>query len=124
MTRPQALTEAVSANLNWVLQPISENPTKPRKKFLRDGLIGLVRTPLPAVCRMARKLLTPDATFLSDFNRLEENPSGADASEGAVIAIDGIGRPCDGTRARVLVTLPKAVGIELSTFSADVRFDQ
>ena len=41
--RPQALIEAVSANLNWFLQPIGQNLTKPQKKFLRDGLIGLLR---------------------------------------------------------------------------------
>jgi formylglycine-generating enzyme required for sulfatase activity len=43
MTQPQALMEAVSANLNWFLQPIGANLTKPQKKFLRDGLIGLLR---------------------------------------------------------------------------------
>jgi hypothetical protein len=35
--------EAVSANLNWFLQPIGDNLTKPQKKFLRDGLVGLLR---------------------------------------------------------------------------------
>jgi hypothetical protein len=43
MTQPQALMEAVSANLNWFLQPIGENLAKPQKKFLRDGLMGLLR---------------------------------------------------------------------------------
>ncbi len=43
MLRPQALMEAVSANLNWFLHPIDENLTKPQKKFLRDGLVGLLR---------------------------------------------------------------------------------
>jgi len=42
MTRPQALMGAVSANLNWFLQPIGQDLTKPQKKFLRDGLIGLL----------------------------------------------------------------------------------
>jgi hypothetical protein len=32
--------EAVSANLNWFLQPIGDNLTKPQKKFLRDGSTG------------------------------------------------------------------------------------
>jgi len=48
--------EAVSANLNWFLQPIGQNLTKPQKKFLRDGLVGLLRAGRPVVCRMARKL--------------------------------------------------------------------
>jgi|GEM_PF-2140610 len=55
MTRPQALMEAVVTNLNWFVQPIGENLTKPQKKFLRDGLIGLLRAGRPVVCRMARK---------------------------------------------------------------------
>jgi len=32
MTRPQALMEAVVTNLNWFVQPIGENLTKPQKK--------------------------------------------------------------------------------------------
>jgi len=31
MTRPQALIEAGSTHLNWFLQPIGENLTKPQK---------------------------------------------------------------------------------------------
>ena len=37
MMRPQALLEAVSANLREFIQPIGENLNKPQKKFLRDG---------------------------------------------------------------------------------------
>jgi len=55
MTRPQALMEAVAANLNWFLQHMGENLTKPQKKFLRDGLIGLLRAGRTVVCRMVRK---------------------------------------------------------------------
>jgi len=55
MTRPKTLMEAVSANLNWFLQPIGENLSKPQKKFLREGLVGLLRA-RRVVCRMARKL--------------------------------------------------------------------
>ncbi len=43
MMPPQALMEAVSANLqaglNWFLQPIGRNLSKPQKTFLRDGLV-------------------------------------------------------------------------------------
>ena len=71
MTRPQALMEAVSANLNWFLQSIGENLTKPQKKFLRDGLVGLLRAGRPVVARMARKLPDRGTAFLSRLDRLE-----------------------------------------------------
>jgi len=76
--RPQALIEAVSANLNWFLQPIGQNLTKPQKKFLRDGLIGLLRAGRPVVCRLARKLPDRGTQFLSRLNRLEEHLNRAD----------------------------------------------
>jgi len=78
MTRPQALMEAVSANLNWFLQPIGQNLTKPQKKFLRDGLIGLLRAGRPVVCRMARKLPDRGTAFLSRLDRLEGHLNQAD----------------------------------------------
>ena len=73
MVRPQALMEAVSANLNSFLQPIGENLSKPQKKFLRDGLIGLLRAGRPVVCRMARKLPVRRTKFLSRLDRMESN---------------------------------------------------
>ncbi len=76
--RPQALMEAVSANLNWFLQPIGENLTKPQKKFLRDGLVGLLRAGRPVVCRMARKLPDQGTRFLSRLDRLEGHLNHAD----------------------------------------------
>jgi len=78
MTRPQALMEAVSANLNWFLQPIGENLTKPQKKFLRDGLVGLLRAGRPVVCRMARKLPDRGTKFLSRLDRIEGHLNAAD----------------------------------------------
>jgi len=71
MMRPEALMEAVSANLHWFLQPIGENLTKPQKKFLQDGLIGLLRAGRPVVCRMARKLHDRGTQFLSRLDRLQ-----------------------------------------------------
>jgi len=56
MMRPKALMEAMSANLNRFLQPISADLARPQQKFLRDGLVGLLRAGRPVVCRMARKL--------------------------------------------------------------------
>ncbi|MCY2931394.1 MAG: hypothetical protein NTV86_18280 [Planctomycetota bacterium] len=49
MARTQALMETVSANLSWFLRPIGEKLTKPQKKFLREGLIGLLRAGRPVV---------------------------------------------------------------------------
>ena len=45
--------EAVSAYLNWFLQPISSDLSKPQKKLLRDGLVGLLRAGRPVACRTA-----------------------------------------------------------------------
>ena len=62
--------------------------------------------------------------YFSHRDRLERNLSSAGASVVAIVAIGGVGRLCDGTRARVLVTAAMAVGIELFTFSGWVHFDQ
>ena len=78
MMPPQALMEAVSASLNWFLQPIGENLTKPQKKFLRDGLVGLLRAGRPVVCRMARSLPDRGTKFLSRLDRLEGHLNHAD----------------------------------------------
>ena len=40
--RTHALIEFVSANLQELLQPIGADLTKPQKKFLREGLLGLL----------------------------------------------------------------------------------
>jgi hypothetical protein len=78
MLRPQALMEAVSANLNWFLKPIGENLTKPQRKFLGDALVGLLRAGRPVVCRMARKLPDRGTEFLSRLRRLEGHLNGDD----------------------------------------------
>jgi hypothetical protein len=78
MMRQQALMEAVSANMNWFLQPISANLTKPQQKFLRDALVGLLRAGRPVVCRMARKLPDRGTAFLSRLDRLEGHLNGDD----------------------------------------------
>jgi hypothetical protein len=86
MVRPQALMEAVSANLNWFLQPIGENLNKPQKKFLRDGLVGLLRAGRPVVCRMARKLPARGTQFLSRLDRLEAHLNASDDLDAKVKA--------------------------------------
>jgi hypothetical protein len=45
----------------------------PDKKFLRDGLIGLIRCGRPIVCQMARQLPNQRIKFLSRLDRLEDH---------------------------------------------------
>ena len=73
MVPTHALMESVSANLQEFLQPIGVDLTKPQKKFLREGLLGLLRAARPVVCRMARKLPSRRGKFLSRLDRLETN---------------------------------------------------
>jgi hypothetical protein len=94
MVRPQALMEAVSANLNSFLQPIGENLSKPQGKFLRDGLIGLLRAGRPVVCRMARKLPDRRTKFLSRLDRMEGNLNRqSDIDEKIKAALPGLWLP-------------------------------
>ncbi len=51
MVRTHALMESVSANLQEFLQPIGANLAKPQKKFLREGLLGLLRARRSTVAR-------------------------------------------------------------------------
>ncbi|MGD0595927.1 MAG: hypothetical protein ABSA64_00215 [Sedimentisphaerales bacterium] len=44
MVKRYALMESLSANLHDFLKKVSENLPLPDKKFLRDALIGLIRT--------------------------------------------------------------------------------
>jgi hypothetical protein len=73
MMRTQALMESLSANLHEFLHSIDSDLTRPQKKFLRDGLLGLLRAGRPVVCRMARKLPDQQTKFLSRLDRLEGN---------------------------------------------------
>lgn len=73
MVRTHALMESVSANLHEFLEQISAELTRPQKKFLRDGLLGLLRAGRPVVCRMARKLPDQRTKFLSRLDRMEAN---------------------------------------------------
>jgi hypothetical protein len=43
MVKQESLMESLSSNLNGFLNQIQSNLSVPDKKFLRDGLIGLVR---------------------------------------------------------------------------------
>jgi hypothetical protein len=67
----KALMESISSNLHNFLKKIGKNLSVPDKKFLRDGLIGLIRCGKPIVCQMARQLPNQRTTFLSRLDRLE-----------------------------------------------------
>ena len=71
MLKRIALMESVSSNLLTFLKKIGKNLSVPDKKFLRDSLIGLIRSGKPIVCQMARKLPNQRTKFLSQLDRLE-----------------------------------------------------
>ncbi len=71
MLKRKALMESISSNLHNFLKKIGKNLSVPNKKFLRDGLIGLIRCGKPIVCQMARHLPNQRTKFLSRLDRLE-----------------------------------------------------
>ncbi len=71
MLKRKALMESISSNLHNFLKKIVKNLSVPDKKFLRDGLIGLIRCGKPIVCQMARHLPNQRTKFLSRLDRLE-----------------------------------------------------
>jgi hypothetical protein len=71
MLKRKALIESVSSNLHNFLKKIGKNLSLPDKKFLRDGLIGLLRCGKPIVCQMAQHLPNQRTRFLSRLDRLE-----------------------------------------------------
>jgi len=71
MLKRKALMESIASNLHDFLKKIANNLSVPDKKFLRDGLIGLIRCGKPIVCQMARHLPGQQTKFLSRLDRLE-----------------------------------------------------
>ena len=71
MLKRKALMESVSSNLHSFLKNIGKNLAMPDKKFLRDAVIGLLRSGKPIVCQMARHLPNQRTKFLSRLDRLE-----------------------------------------------------
>ena len=71
MLKRKALIESISSNLHDFLKKIGSNLSVPDKKFLRDGLVGLIRCGKPIVCQMARQLPNQQTKFLSRLDRLE-----------------------------------------------------
>lgn len=73
MLKRIALMESISSNLHSFLKKIANNLSLPDKKFLRDSLIGLIRSGKPIVCQMARLLPSQRIKFLSRLDRLESH---------------------------------------------------
>ena len=73
MLKRKALMESISSNLHGFLKKIANNLSVPDKKFLRDSLIGLIRSGKPVVCQMARHLPNQQIKFLSRLDRLESH---------------------------------------------------
>ena len=71
MLKRRALMESISSNLHGFLKRIGNNLSVPDKKFLRDGLIGLLRCGRPVVCQMARHVPNQRTNFLSRLDRLD-----------------------------------------------------
>jgi hypothetical protein len=73
MLKRKALMESLSSNLHTFLKKIAKNLSVPDKKFLRDGVIGLLRSGKPIVCQMARHMPNQRTKFLSRLDRLESH---------------------------------------------------
>jgi len=73
MVKRKALMESLSSNLHSFLEKTNQNLSVPDKKFLRDGLIGLLRSGQPIVCRMARHLPDQRTKFISRLDRLDQH---------------------------------------------------
>jgi hypothetical protein len=71
MIKRYALMESISSNLHRFLKKTGKNLSVPQQKFLRDSLIGLLRSGRPIVSQMARQLPDQRTRFLSRLDRLE-----------------------------------------------------
>jgi hypothetical protein len=73
MLKRKALMESISSNLHDFLKKTGNNLSVPDKKFMRDGLVGLIRCGEPIVSQMARHLPNQRTKFLSRLDRLESH---------------------------------------------------
>ncbi|MFZ2146782.1 MAG: transposase [Sedimentisphaerales bacterium] len=73
MLKRLALMDSISSNLHDYLKEIGKNLSVPDKKFLRDGLIGLLRAGRPIVCQMARHLSDQQTKFISRLDRIDRH---------------------------------------------------
>ena len=106
MVRTHALMESLSANLREFLHSIDGDLTRPQKKFLRDGLVGLLRAGRPVVCRMARKLPERQTQFLSRLDRIEANLNRqSDIDQKLKAALPDLWRPLVGDDTPIILDL-------------------
>lgn len=73
MVKCKALMESLSSNLHGFLEKTNQNLSMLDKKFLWDGLIGLLRAGQPIVCQTARHLPDQRTKFISRLDRLDEH---------------------------------------------------
>jgi len=73
MVKRRALMESISSNLHSFLKKTGKNLSLTDKKFLRDGLVGLLRARQPIVCQMARHLPNQRTKFISRLDRLDQH---------------------------------------------------
>jgi hypothetical protein len=73
MIKRRALMESISSNLHSFLKKTGKNLPLTDKKFLRDGLVGLLRARQPIVCQMARHLPNQRTKFISRLDRLDQH---------------------------------------------------
>jgi len=73
MVKRRALMESISSNLHSFLKKTDGNLSLTDKKFLRDGLVGLLRAGQPIVCQMARHLPNQRTKFISRLDRLDQH---------------------------------------------------
>jgi hypothetical protein len=71
MVKRRALIESISSNVHNFLKETGKNLSLTDKKFLRDGLVGLLRAGQPIVCQMA--LPNQRTKFVSRLDRLDQH---------------------------------------------------
>jgi len=73
MVKRRALMESTSSNLHSFLRKTGKNLSLTDKKFLRDGLVGLLRARQPIVCQMARHLPSQRTKFILRLDCLDQH---------------------------------------------------
>jgi len=73
MVKRRALMESISSNLHSFLKKTGKNLSLTDKKFLRDGLVELLRAREPIVCQMAWHLPNQRTKFISRLDRLDRH---------------------------------------------------
>ncbi len=88
MVRQHALMDSLSASLHGFLHQIDGDLSRPDQKFLRDGLIGLIRAGRPIVCQMARQLPNQRAGYATRAKRFDEHLVTPEFYRGARLSLE------------------------------------